>query len=33
MRNAYKIWYEGLKRREFGEDLHIDGKIIWILGK
>jgi len=35
MRNAYRILVESLKRRDYSEDLDVDGKIIlqWILSK
>jgi hypothetical protein len=34
MRNAYKIWLESLKERDYKEDQGIDRRIIleWILG-
>jgi hypothetical protein len=35
IKNAYNIWLENLKRREYLENLAVDGKIIleWLLGR
>jgi hypothetical protein len=34
-KNAYKIWSEDLKGRDYSEDISVNGEIIleWILGK
>jgi hypothetical protein len=35
LRNAYNMWVENLKERDYVEELSVDGKIIleWVLEK